>query len=94
LKSPRDVPPGRFTRLEGVVAQVPVDGVRDLTFQAAACFGRALPGGEFAFEVVASRPGMGALGDGDHVDGVVQLPVPAAVEAVPDVRATRRFAIR
>ena len=59
-----------------------VDGVGQVAFEGASCLVRGLGLGEFAPIVGASGAGVADLADGDDVQGGIQLPVAAAVEAV------------
>ena len=67
---------------EGIVLERGVDGAGELSFEAAEGFAVALAFGLFAFEVGAGGWVDAALGDGDAVEGAVELAVAAAVEAV------------
>ena len=53
-----------------------------MAFEAAECFAAALVFSLFAFEVGLRGRVDAALGDGDAVEGAVELAVAAAVEAV------------
>ena len=53
-----------------------------MAFEAAECFAAAFAFGLFALEVGARWRVDAALGDGDAVEGAVELAVAAAVEAV------------
>src|SRR5581483_3629766 len=68
----------RWLVLEGCV-----DGAGELSFEAAECFAACLALGLFAFQVGACGWVPAALGNGDAVEGAVELPVAAAVEAMP-----------
>jgi len=59
-----------------------VDDAGELSFEAADCFAACFAFGLFAFEVGACGWVDAALGDGDAVEGAVELAVAAAVEAV------------
>jgi hypothetical protein len=65
-------------RSDDVVA----DGTDEEPFQAPDRFAAALSFGAFALEVVAGRRVLAALGNGDPVEGGVELAVAAAVESV------------
>ena len=59
-----------------------MDGSGELSFEAADGFASCLAFGLFAFQVGACGWVDAALGDGDAVEGAVELAVAAAVEAV------------
>jgi hypothetical protein len=65
-----------------VVLECGVDGAGELSFEAADGFAACLSFALFAFEVGACGWVDAALGDGDAVQGAVELAVAAAVEAV------------
>lgn len=56
--------------------------VRASCLETAECFAPAFPFGLFAFEVGLGGWVYAALGDGDAVEGAVELAVAAAVEAL------------
>ena len=84
--------PSRARWLAAAVGdELPVDGVADAPLEGAHCFFAAVAVGLLAEVVVASGCVVAGLGDGDHVDGVIQLAVAAWVEPVPDDRAAGGF---
>ena len=60
-----------------------VDGAGELSFEAAERFASCFAFGLLAFQVGACEWVPAALGDGDAVQGAVELAVAAAVEAMP-----------
>ncbi len=66
-----------------VSEELSVDGVADASFEGPHRFFAAVALGLLASVVGASRGVVADLGDGDHVDGVVELAVAAWVEPVP-----------
>jgi len=66
----------------GLALERGVDGAGELAFEAAEGFAAAFAFGLFAFEVLLRWWVDAALGDGDAVQGAVELAVAAAVEAV------------
>ena len=55
--------------------QLSIHGVGDLTLEGAQCFLRGLALGHLAIEVLSSFALVANLGDGDHMDGVVEASV-------------------
>ena len=62
--------------------QVAVDEVGEASFEGSSCFAGCVAAGDPSFEVDVRVGVAGALGDGDAVDGAVQLPVARAGEPV------------
>lgn len=67
------------------------DGIADPTLEGADGLLAGLALGLAAQVVSPSRSVVADLGDGDHVDGVIQGSVPSRIEAVADPRSARRL---
>ena len=76
---------GSCLGVERVVAHSSVDGLREVSLQASAGFGRALSLCSFAFEVRAGGGVPAGVDHGDGEQGPVELAKAAAVWAMPGV---------